>query len=61
MSAPEGNIEGKKIIRTTLKGFFYTSGEHRLNKQKLNVNKISHLFLVTLDKYHKFVSWYEFS
>ena len=56
MSAPEGNIEGKKIIRTTLKGFFYTSGEHRVNKQKLNVNKISHLVLVTLDKYHKFIS-----
>ena len=56
MPAPEGNIEGKKILELLKRVFFYTSGEHRVNKQKLNVNKISHLVLVTLDKYHKFIS-----
>ena len=61
MSAPKGNIEGKKLLELLIRVFFYTSGEHRINKQKLNVNKISHLVLVTLDKYHKFISWYEFS
>ena len=61
MSAPEGNIEGKKLLELLKRVFFYTSGEHRVNKQKLNVDKISHLVLVTLDKYHKLISWYEFS
>ena len=56
MSAPKGNIKGKKLLELLIRVFFYTSGEHRINKQKLNVNKISHLVLVTLDKYHKFIS-----